>query len=109
MADTTSDSTLDKLKVYAFPAVLGLLNLVLTNQIKDAATEIKETRKDIIELNSTVQVQKVVVDYLNQRVTNLETAKKEAGDTHAKMDGRLNSLEQRAAIYDEYMSSHKTK
>jgi uncharacterized coiled-coil protein SlyX len=105
----TSDSSLDKLKVWAFPALLGILNLVLTNQIKDAATEIKETRKDIIELNSTVQVQKVVIDYLTQRVTNLESAKKEGAEAQNRTDNRLNSLESRAAMYDEFMSNNKSR
>jgi uncharacterized coiled-coil protein SlyX len=109
MSDNTDSGLLDKFKIYLFPALLGLLNLVLTNQIKDYASDIKETSKQITTLSTTLQVQKVVIDFLSQRVTNLETAKKEAGEAHKTIDGRLNSLEQRAAIHDEFMSSHKDK
>jgi septal ring factor EnvC (AmiA/AmiB activator) len=105
----TSDSLLDKLKIWAFPLLLGGLNILLTRQINEAASEIKETRKDIIELSTTVKLETLERQYLTQRVTNLETAKQEAGATHKEHEARLYSLEQRAALYDEYMNSHKNR
>ena len=103
------DASLDKLKAWLLPGVLALLNIVLTTQINNAANEIKETRNDIIELTSTVKVQSVQMEFLGQRVTHLESARADAAQVHTKMEERLNSLEQRAAIHDEYMTSHKNK
>jgi hypothetical protein len=105
----TPDSTIDKLKVWAFPALLGVLNIILTSQIGGYTNDIKETRKDIIELSTTVKLETIERQYLTQRVTNLETAKQEAGATHKEHEARLYSLEQRAALYDEYMNSHKNR
>jgi uncharacterized protein YlxW (UPF0749 family) len=109
MPDNTDSSTVDKLKIWAFPALLGVLNILLTTQINTAANEIRETRKDIIELSTTVKLETLERQYLTQRVTNLEAAKAEAAAIHKEMAERLNSLETRAAIHDEFMSSHKNR
>jgi uncharacterized coiled-coil protein SlyX len=103
------DTSLDKVKSWLLPGALALINILLTNQINTAASEIRDTRKDIVELASTVKVQSAQMEYLTQRVTNLEAAKSDAAAVHRGHDERLNSLEQRAAIYDEYMSSHKNR
>ncbi|TVT39642.1 hypothetical protein FNT36_18550 [Hymenobacter setariae] len=102
-----NDSTIDKLKIWAFPALLAVLNVLLTTQINSAANDIKETRKDIIELSTTVKLETMERQYLTQRVTNLEAAKQEAAATHKEFEQRINSLEQRAAMYDQFMSTHK--
>ena len=107
MPPEATDSTIDKLKVWAFPALLGVLNILLTTQINSAANEIKETRKDIIELSTTVKLETLERQYLTQRVTALETARAEAQTTHKEFEQRLNSLEQRAAMYDQFMSTRK--
>jgi uncharacterized coiled-coil protein SlyX len=102
-----TDSTIDKLKVWAFPALLAVLNIVLTSQISSYTSKIEETNKAIIELSTTVKLEAMERQYLTQRVTNLETARQEATAVHKEMEQRLNSLEQRAAIYDQFMSTHK--
>ncbi len=107
--ETASDSTVDKLKIWAFPALLAVLQLVFTNQIVSAANDIKETRKDIIELNSTVKVQTAQMEYLTQRVSTLEGGRAADAAIHKEIEQRLNSLEQRAAMHDEFISSHKYK
>lgn len=107
MSEANESGVIDKLKAWAFPVLLGALNLFLTNQIKDYASEIKETSKQITTLSTTMQVQKVVIDYLSQRVTNLETGKASDASADKERDSRLNSLEQRAAIHDQFMSTHK--
>jgi uncharacterized protein YlxW (UPF0749 family) len=106
---TEADSTIEKVKAWAFPALLALLNILLTTQINGAANEIKETRRDIIELSTTVKLETAQREYLTQRVTNLETARADAATIHKEIEQRLNSLEQRAAMHDEFMSSHKYK
>lgn len=107
MAADSADGTIDKLKIWAFPALLGVLNILLTTQINSAANDIKETRKDIIELSTTVKLETMERQYLTQRVTNLETARQEATAIHKEIEQRLNSLEQRAAMHDQFMSTHK--
>jgi len=107
MAADNTDSPIDKLKIWAFPALLAVLNVLLTTQINSAANDIKKTRKDIIELSTTVKLETMERQYLTQRVTNLETARQEAQATHKEFEQRLSSLEQRAAMYDQFMSTHK--
>lgn len=102
-----AEETLDKVKAWLLPGALALLNILLTNQINTAANEIKETRNDIIELTSTVKVQSAQMEFLSTRVSGLEAAKADAAAVHRAIEERLNSLEQRAAIHDEYMRAHK--
>jgi chromosome segregation ATPase len=106
MPENPDSSLIDKLKIRAFPILLGGLNILLTRQINEAASEIKETRKDIIELSTTVKIETLECQYLTQRVTNLEAAKAEAATTHKEFAQRINSLEQRAAMHDQFMSSY---
>ena len=101
------DTSLDKVKSWLLPGALALINILLTNQINTAADEIKDTRKDIVELAGTVKVQTAQMEYLTQRVTNLEAAKAEANALHRGLEERLNSLEQRAAIHAEWINAHK--
>jgi Tfp pilus assembly protein PilE len=101
------DSTVDKIKVWAFPALLAVLNILLTTQIGGYTNDIKETRKDIIELSTTVKLETMERQYLTQRVHELETDKAERAKADKERDTRINSLEQRAAIYDQFMSIHK--
>jgi uncharacterized coiled-coil protein SlyX len=103
----TSDSTIDKLKAWAFPALLAALNIVLTSQISGYTSKIEETNKAIIELSTTVKLETLERQYLTQRVTQLEAARQEAASTHKEFDQRINSLEQRAAMHDQYMQTHK--
>jgi uncharacterized coiled-coil protein SlyX len=109
MPTDTDSTTIDRVKTWAFPALLAVLNVVLTNQISGYTSKIEETNKAITELSTTVKLETLERQYLTQRVTNLEAARAEAAATHKEFDQRLNSLEQRAAMHDEFMSSHKNK
>ncbi|OON67640.1 hypothetical protein [Hymenobacter sp. CRA2] len=75
----------------------GLLTYIISN-----AAEIKATNEKLTKLTSTVEIEAV-----RQRVADLETAKAEAAKTHRDIELRLNSLEQRTAVHDTWMSSHK--
>ena len=101
------DSPIDKLKVWAFPALLAVLNVVLTSQISSYTSKIEETNKAITELSTTVKLEAMERQYLTQRVTNLESARQEAQTTHKEYEQRISSLEQRAALHDQFMSTHK--
>jgi uncharacterized coiled-coil protein SlyX len=109
MPPETDSSTIDKVKAWAFPALLAVLNIMLTSQISGYTSKIEETNKAIIELSTTVKLETLERQYLTQRVTALEAARSEAGALHKEMENRLNSLEQRAATTDEYISAHKYK
>jgi len=107
--DQNDSALLDKLKAWAFPALLAVLNIVLTSQISGYTSKIEETNKAIIELSTTVKLETLERQYLTQRVTQLEAARADAATTHKEFEQRINSLEQRAAMHDEFMSSHKNK
>jgi uncharacterized coiled-coil protein SlyX len=107
MPPDATDSTIDKLKVWAFPALLAVLNIVLTGQISSYTSKIEETNKAIIELSTTVKLEAMERQYLTQRVSQLEAARADAATTHKEFEQRLNSLEQRAAMNDQFMQAHK--
>jgi hypothetical protein len=106
MPDNT-DSVVEKLKVWAFPSLLAVLNILLTSQIGGYTSKIEKTNEVIIELSTTVKLETLERQYLTQRVVKLETEKAQDAAADKERDTRLNSLEQRAAIHDQFMSTHK--
>lgn len=109
MPSENDSTTIDKVKAWAFPALLAVLNIMLTSQISGYTSKIEETNKAIIELSTTVKLETLERQYLTQRVTNLETARADAATVHKEIEQRLNSLEQRAAMHDEFNAAHKYK
>lgn len=83
--------------------VQGIMTFVMTN----AAAKMDTYSKSLSEVLTAVQVMNARNEALTARVSELEKAKQEANATHANIDVRLRSVEQRAAIHDNWMSSHK--
>jgi predicted RNase H-like nuclease (RuvC/YqgF family) len=104
---TENEETVAKIKAWLLPAAGGLLGVLLNMQVSSAVGELKEVRQQMQQTITKSEVANAQVEYLQQRVVNLETARKEAGDIHNQLETRLNSLEQRAAIHDQYMQTHK--
>ncbi|KUG07815.1 hypothetical protein [Solirubrum puertoriconensis] len=84
-----------------------LAQSMLTYIISNAAVEIKSTNEKLARSASTVEVEAVRNDALRQRVADLEAAKANAAKIHFDIEVRLKSLEQRAAVHDTWMTSHK--
>jgi septal ring factor EnvC (AmiA/AmiB activator) len=78
-----------------------VVNFFFTREITTATTEIRNTRDQLNTLNTTVQIQQVRSDTQGERISKLETAREEASKTHTVIEQRLNSVEQRLAIYDQ--------
>jgi hypothetical protein len=83
--------------------VQALMTFVMTN----AAAKMDSYSKSLSEVLTAVQVMNARNEALTQRVAELEKAKSEAKMEHANFDVRLRSVEQRAAIHDQFMNTHK--
>ncbi|SNC67364.1 hypothetical protein SAMN06265337_1925 [Hymenobacter gelipurpurascens] len=90
--------------------VAGLLLFVqalMTFVMTSAAAKMDSYSKGLSEVLTAVQVMNARNEALTQRVAELEKAKAEANTVHSNIDIRLRSVEQRAAIHDQYMTSNK--
>ena len=90
--------------------VAGLLLLVqgfFTFVINSTGTELRETNRSLVELVSTVKVHQTQIDFLRQEVKDLQEAKKEASTTHRGYETRMGSMEQRLALHDQWIDTHK--
>jgi|GEM_PF-4596030 len=100
-----------KIRNWVLAGLVGVLFLivqgVMTGIISSAATKVEATNEKLTKLTTAVEVEAVRSDALRSRVAELETAKTEATKTHRDIELRLNSLEQRAAVHDTWMTSHK--
>jgi chromosome segregation ATPase len=104
---TDNDEILNKVKAWLLPGLGALLGALLNMQVSNAVGELKETRQQMQAMITKSEVANAQVEYLKQQIVDLQVSRKEAGETHNQIDVRLNSLEQRAAIHDQYMSTHK--
>ena len=89
--------------------VQGFFTYVITTSttaVRETSTEVRETNRGLTELVGTVKVQQAQMTFLQQQVTDLQTSKKEAGDVHKTHDNRLNSIEQRLALHDQWIQAH---
>ncbi|WP_045686890.1 hypothetical protein [Hymenobacter sp. AT01-02] len=83
--------------------VQALMTFIMSN----AATKMDVYSKGLSEVLTAVQVMNARNEALTQRVAELEKAKSDANAVHANIDVRLRSVEQRAAIHDQWMTTHK--
>ena len=83
--------------------VQGIMTFVMTN----ATAKMDSYSKSLSEVLTAVQVMNARNEALTQRVSELEKARGEAASTHNNFDVRLRSVEQRAAIHDQFMSTAK--
>lgn len=108
--EAVEKSTL-QMKVIIGGAVIGILmtvvNFFLTREISSTANKIDDTNKTLTELSTTVKIQQVRSDFQNERVLKLEQAREEDTKTHKSLEQRLNSLEQRQALTDQFMQTAK--
>lgn len=104
---TENDEILNRVKVWILPGLGALLGFLLNMQVSNAVQELKETRQQMQAMLTKSEVASAQVEYLKQQIADLQTSRKEAGEIHSQLENRLNSLEQRAAIHDQYMNTHK--
>jgi len=82
--------------------VQGFFTYVITT----TGTEVREANRNLVEVTTTVKVQQAQMTFLGQQVSELQTNKKEAAEVHKTHDTRLNSLEQRMALHDQWIQAH---
>ena len=83
-----------------------LVQGLYTFAINSTGTELRETNRSLVELLGTVKVHQAQLDYQGGEIRDLKLAKKDAEAAHKAIDTRLNSLEQRAALHDQWMQAH---
>lgn len=101
VAEKTALQTKLSLALGVIGVLLTVVNFFFTREITTATTEIKSTRETMNKLNTTVELQQERTGYLRERVLKLERERDDANKAHGVIDQRLNSLEQRVAVYDQ--------
>lgn len=101
VAEKTALQTKLSLALGAIGVLLTVVNFFFTREITTATSEIKSTRETMSKLTTTVEIQQVRTGYLGERIMKLEQGREDATKTHTLIDQRLNSLEQRVAVYDQ--------
>jgi uncharacterized coiled-coil protein SlyX len=86
--------------------LLLLVQGLYTFAINSTGTELRETNRNMVEVLGTLKVHAAQLDYLRTEIGDLKQARKDAEATHKTYDNRLNSLEQRAALHDQWIQSH---
>ncbi|WP_151087385.1 hypothetical protein [Hymenobacter baengnokdamensis] len=115
MSDTSA--TLEKLEIsehktrnWALLGLCGALVLLVqgffTYVITSTATEMRDTNRTLNELVTNQKVAQTQMDFIKQEVADLQNAKKDAAAVHLAHDTRLNSVEQRLALHDQWMQAH---
>jgi len=115
-----SDVTEDKIELsqhqtrnWILVGVIAVLLLLVqgffTYVIITTGTEMRETNHNVVDLVTTVKLQQMRQDNQQTEINALKDAKKEAGVVHGSYETRLNSIELRLALHDQWINSHKFK
>jgi len=107
MSADEHEDILNKIKAWAVPGLGGVVMLLLTLQINSAVKRMDEAIEKVNSMTTKTEVANAQYGFLVERVKNLEDAKKDAGQVHAQLEARTGSLEQRAALADQFMQTHK--
>lgn len=83
-----------------------LVNGFFSYGVMNASTEMRETNRNLVEVNATLRVMQTQYSYLQKQVEELQANKKEAAQVHQVHDTRLNSVEQRLALHDQWIQAH---
>ncbi len=89
--------------------LLLVLQAILTLLMTNATAKMDGYSTNMARCLTALEVMAVRNEALTLRVTNLETARADAAAVHETIDKRLNSLEQRAAVYDQFIQVQKFK
>jgi|GEM_PF-5997746 len=102
-----NDALLDKIKAWLLPIIGGLLMVLLNMQMATAVSEMKDTWEQMAQMITKAEVANAQADFMRQRVSELEAGRKECATTQARQQAQLISLEQRAAMFDQFMQTRK--
>jgi hypothetical protein len=92
-----------------YGALIGLLILVqgfFTYLITSTGAEMRETNRNLVEVNATMRVMQTQYNYLKEAVEDLKAAKKDATALHAAQDKRLQAVEQSIALHNQWIENH---
>ena len=112
-----AEDTTDKIEIsqqqtrnWILVGVVAFLMLLVqglyTFAINSTGTELRETNRNMVEVLSTLKVHQAQLEYQRADIAELKLARKDAEATHKLLDTRLNSVEQRAALHDQWIQAH---
>jgi len=107
MATDEDENTLNKIKAWAVPGLGAVVMLLLTLQINSAVKRIDDAIQKVNDMTTKTEVANAQYGFLVERVKNLEQADKACQDARQSVGNRFSSLEQRAALSDQFMQTHK--
>ena len=107
MATDDDENILNKIKAWAVPGLGSVVLLLLTIQGNNAIKRMDDVTERMNQLVTKYEVANAQAAYLTERVKTLEAADKACVDARAGVGNRLSSLEQRAALADQFMQTHK--
>lgn len=107
MAADDQEDILNKIKAWAVPGLGSVVLLLLTIQGNNAIKRMDDVTERMSQLATKYEVANAQAAYLAERVKNLEQADKACMDARQSVGNRLSSLEQRAALSDQFMQTHK--
>lgn len=107
MSTDEQEDTLNKVKAWAVPGLGAVVMLLLTLQINSAVKRMDEAIQKVNDMTTKTEVANAQYGFLVERVKNLEAEGKACVDARQGVGSRLGSLEQRAALADQFMQTHK--
>jgi hypothetical protein len=107
MSTDEQEDTLNKIKAWAVPGLGAVVMLLLTLQINSAVKRMDEAIQKVNDMTTKTEVANAQYGFLVERVKNLEAEGKACVDARQGVGSRLSSLEQRAALADQFMQTHK--
>lgn len=111
IAETAATKEGMNIRLWALGGVVALLLLfvqgIMTFLMTNAAAKMDTYSKGLSDVLTAVQVMNARNEALTQRVEKLEGQRVTADNIHANLDVRVRSVEQRAAIHDQWMANNK--
>jgi len=107
MATDEQEDILNKIKAWAVPGLGSVVLLLLTIQGNNAIKRMDDVTERMSQLATKYEVANAQATYLTERVKHLEEGEKACVDARQGVGSRLSSLEQRAALADQFMQTHK--
>lgn len=104
--EASQQQTFNRILMWAAGFLMLLVQGFFTYVVTSAGSEVRETNRSLNDIVATVKVQQAQMTFVQRQVDDLISSKKEAADVHKGHDTRLNTVEQRLALHDQWIAAH---
>jgi cell division protein FtsL len=91
-------------------AVVAFLALVLqgffTYNITSASTEMRETNRNLVEVNASIRVVQTRQDYQQTQISDLKKKDEQHDLVQKGQEARMQAVEQSIALHNQWIQSH---